>query len=177
MRLLFIYFFVFPFYSFSQEPLISSEVIEVSDIDKNELFIRGREWFSDNFKIAKDVLLITDKESGELSGKGVMRVNYVFKYLGERKFTTDVKFQMSIWAKEGKYKYELTNFYIVGEEGNIEFGLITTLNETNVTASGFNEKKLNEMYLSIKNEVESKAKLLIDDLKIKMLQKSKSSDW
>lgn len=177
MKLVFIYLIVFPYYIFSQDPITYSEVIEVSVVDKTELFIRGREWFNDNFKSSKDVLQITDKESGELSGKGIMKVDYIFKYMGERKFTTDVKFQMSVWVKDEKYKYEITNFYILGDEGNIEFGLITTSNETTKTAPGYNAKKLNEMYVSIKQEVDSKVKLLIDDLKMKMSKKSKSSDW
>ena len=177
MRLILIFLIAFPFYSASQELLEYSEIIEVSNVNKNELFIRGREWFNENFKSAKDVLQITDKESGELSGKGIMEVHYVFKYMGKREFTSNVRFQMSVWVKEGKYKYEITNFYITGDNASIEFGLITTSNETNVKFPGYSAKKLNEMYLSIKQGAELKAKLLIENLKLKMSKKSKSSDW
>ncbi len=106
------------------------------------LFERGREWFNDNFKSAKEVLQITDKENGELSGKGIMEIHYVFKYMGKREFTSNVRFQMSVWVKDGKYKYELKNFNIPGDSESIAFGLITTSNETNVKFPGYSAKKL-----------------------------------
>lgn len=177
MKLILIFLIALPFYAISQEPVEYSEVIEVSNVDKSELFIRGREWFNENFKSSKDVLQITDKESGELSGKGIMKVGYMFRFMGKRKATTNVKFQINVWVKDDKYKYEITNLYILGDSGNIEFGLITTSNETNVKSPGYNAKKLNEMYLSIKQGAELEVKLLIEDLKLKMSKKSKSSDW
>jgi hypothetical protein len=166
-----------PFIATSQEPLTYSEVIEVPEVDKSQLFVRGREWFNENFKSSKDVLQIADKETGELSGKGVMEVIFVFRYMGERKFPTDVNFQMSVWVKDGKYKYEITNFIVPESSKSIEIGLITTSNETNKTYPGYSAKKINEMYLSIKEGIERKAKLLIEDLKTKMSKKSKSTDW
>ncbi|NLH46839.1 MAG: DUF4468 domain-containing protein, partial [Acholeplasmataceae bacterium] len=68
MRLILILLIVFPLYTFSQEPVNYSEAIEVPNVEKNELFLRGREWFNDNFKSSKDVLQVIDKETGELSG-------------------------------------------------------------------------------------------------------------
>ncbi len=175
MKLLFVFLITLPFYAISQEALSFSEVIDVSGVGKNELFIRGREWFNENFKSSKDVLQITDKESGELSGKGLMEVVYTFRFLGEKKYITNVNFQMSVWVKEGKFKYEITNFIANG--GGFDFGLITTSNETNITYPGFSAKKLNETYLSMKEATIAKAKLLIEDLKFKMTQKSKASEW
>ena len=103
-KLLLIFLVAFPFCAMSQEQIAFSESIYVSEVYKNELFIRGREWFNENFNSSKDVLQIADKESGELSGKGIMNVVYAFRYLGERVFTTEVRFQMSVWVKDGKYK-------------------------------------------------------------------------
>lgn len=167
----------FPSLVFSQEPLSYSEAIEVSGVNKDELFIRGREWFNDNFKSSKDVLQITDKESGELSGKGILEVICVYRYLGERQFTSIVNFQMNVWVKDGKFKYEMTNFLTSSSDKCVGVGLITTSDETKATYPGFNAKKMNEIYLSIKQGIEVKAKLMIEDLKIKMSKKSKSTDW
>lgn len=167
----------FPFLVFSQVPLTYSEAIEVSGVNKDELFIRGREWFNDNFKSSKDVLQIADKESGELSGKGIMEVIYTYKYMGTRTFPANVNFQMNVWVKDGKFKYEMTNFSVPGGRESINFGLITTSDETDKKYPGLNAKKMNEMYLSIKQGIEVKAKLMIEDLKIKMAKKSKSTDW
>jgi len=168
---------IFPFLVFSQEPLSYSETIEVSGVNKDELFIRGREWFNANFKSSKDVLQIADKESGELLGKGIMEVVCTYRYLGERKLTSVVNFQMNVWVKDGKFKYETTNFLVPGKSEDIDFGLITTSDETKKTFYGLNAKKMNEIYLSLKKGTEAKAKLMIEDLKLKMSKKSKSSDW
>ncbi len=177
MKLLLTFFLFFPLTILSQEALTLSEVIQVSNTDKNELFIRGREWFNNNFKSSKDVLQISDKETGELLGKGIMKVNYTWRYMGEKQSIIEVSFQMNIWVKDNRYKYELTNFNTIEDGMNINFGLITISNETNVKYSGFNEKKLNEMYLSIKQGTITKANQLIKDLKHKMEQESSSSDW
>ncbi|MBV5313192.1 MAG: DUF4468 domain-containing protein [Prolixibacteraceae bacterium] len=179
MKLLIILLVVFPFIVFSQEPVTFSEVVEVSNVNKDELFIRGREWFNGHFKSSKDVLQVADKESGELLGKGIMEVIYTYKLMGEREASTDVNFQLNVWVKDGKFKYEMTNFFVSGSssKGSIGFGLITTSDETQVTYPGLSAKKINEMYLSIKNGTEVKAKLVIADLISKMNKNSKSTEW
>jgi hypothetical protein len=177
MKLIISILTILPFWAFSQEPLRYSEIIEVPAVNKDELFIRGREWFNENFKSAKDVLQINDKENGELSGKGIMEVPFELNYVGKMKYFTFVRFQMSVWVKDEKYKYELTNLDIIGDSNNIQFGLITTSNETSVKSFGYSAKKMNEMYLSIKQGAELKAKLMIEDLLAKMSKESKSSDW
>ena len=163
--------------SYCQTPLLFSEIVEVSGATKDELFIRGREWFNENFKSAKEVLQIADKESGELSGKGIMTVDYVLKYMGTHTYKNNVNFQMSIWVKEGKYKYEMTDFVTSSSDKTYSFGLITSSDETNVKIPMYSEKKINEMYLSVKQNTVIKAQSLIEDLKIKMSKNSKSSGW
>ncbi len=173
-------FFLFNYYLVSgqQEPLTYTETAEISGVNKDDLFIRGREWFNENFKSSKEVLQIADKESGELLGKGIIEVSYVYRYLGERRFTTDVNFQMNLWVKDGKYKFEMTNFLVpFNNKESAYSGLITTLDETEKTYPNISAKKMNEIYLSIKKGTEAKAKLMIEDLKLKMSKKSKSSDW
>lgn len=154
-------------------PFVISEVIEIKNVDKNELFVRGREWFNENFKNSKEVLQIQDKETGELSGKGIFTISYVFHYMGEKTAKTNVSFLLSLWVKDGKYKYELTNLV----ETELGFGTITVSDETKHKLSGFNEKKMNDMYKSIKTSAIEKSQSLIDDLKKKMSMTSKSSDW
>ncbi len=176
-KILLLLLIVVPVISYTQEKLIFEEVIDEGDTNKGELFIRGREWFDENFKSAKDVLQIQDKENGELSGKGIMSVEYEWRYMGKRKSFTDVSFRMNLWVKDGRYKYEMTDFYVMSDTRSIEFGNLTSSNETNVKFPGYNRKKLNEMYLSIKTGAIVKAKAMIGELKLKMDKKSKSSDW
>lgn len=167
---------------FSQEPLSYSEVIEVSNVDKNELYIRGREWFNENFKSVNDVLQINDKETGELVGKAYFQVACVYELMGKSvKVPAGVFFQISIWVKDGKYKYEFKDFNVPGSKDMssliIGLGTITTSDSTQYKFLKTPEKRMNEIYLSVKTNTVLKSKSLIDSLKEKMSQKSKTTDW
>jgi len=180
-RIIIILLLAAPFSVYSQEPLSYSEVIEVSGVDKNELFIRGREWFNENFKSSKDVLQIMDKETGELAGKAYMVVDCTFKLMVVRTVPAGVYFQVNLWIKDGKYKYEISNFNVPGGENfstlMVNLGVITTSNETTKIVHGVPAKRLNETYSSIKASTEQQALLLIMNLKEKMSKSSKSTNW
>lgn len=181
-RIIFILISLLPSLVYSQEPISFSEVVEVSGVDKNELFIRGREWFNENFKSSKDVFQINDKETGELVGKGFFSADCTYKLMGRKvSMPAGVYFQISIWVKEAKYKYELKNFNIPGSNDPytliFNLGPITTSDETETKIPGVTEKKMNEVYLSVKKSALSKSQLLIESLKTKMANKSKSIDW
>lgn len=87
--------------------------------------------FNENFKSSKHVLQIEDKETGELAGKGTMEVQFIIKYLGERSYPSDVDFKMNVWVKDGRYKYQITDFIAKSnDKQSLNFGLITTSDET-----------------------------------------------
>lgn len=180
-RIIFFIIIILPLCVYSQEPLSYSEVVEVPTTDRNELFIRGREWFNENFKSSKDVLQIIDKETGELAGKAYMEVTCTFNMMGAKKIPAGVHFLVNLWIKDGKYKYEISNFTVPGENDGltlrIGFGQITTSNEANIKVKNVPQKRLNEAYLSIKHATEQRATFLIENLKEKMSKSSKSSDW
>lgn len=134
--------------------------------------------FNENFKSSKHVLQIEDKETGELAGKGTMEVQFIIKYLGERSYPSDVDFKMNVWVKDGRYKYQITDFIAKSnDKQSLNFGLITTSDETDYRSVLMNQKKLNESYLSLKGGVEQQAQLLINSLKTKMAQESNASNW
>lgn len=78
-------------------------VVQVDSIDKNTLYTRAKKWFVDNYKSAKDVIQLDDKETGEITGKGNFKINY---------YTRDpyISHTISIFVKDGRYKYLITNF-------------------------------------------------------------------
>lgn len=183
MKRLFLFFsLIFPTVIFSQEPIKFSEVITVDSASKSELFIRGREWFNDNFKSSKDVLQIQDKETGELVGKGFFLVNCTYTLMGKQvTVPAGVYFQVSLWLKDNRYKYEFVNFNVPGSKDMssimMNLGTITESNETTLKIPNLPQKRANEVYLSIKNNTIEKAKFLIESLKQKMSLQSKSTDW
>jgi hypothetical protein len=166
-----------PFFGFTQEPLTFIGVVEVPGISKDELFIRGREWFNETFKSSKDVIQIADKETGELSGKGMTVVKSVYNYGKERIAYSDTDFSMSVWMRDGKYRYEITSFIMHAAFNGFDFGLITTANETTLKIPLTSEKKANEIYLAAKKGTETRALEIIEDLKLKMEKPSKVTNW
>jgi hypothetical protein len=178
IRQYFLLLILVPLFGFTQEPLTFIGVVEVPGISNDELFIRGREWFNETFKSSKDVIQIADKETGELSGKGIMEAKRIYKYFGEERVCiVIINFSMSIWVRDGKYRYEISNFFVPQSATLWELGLITTSNETNTKWPMVSKKKMNEEYLYVKAGTEIRALEIIEDLKLKMEKPSKVTNW
>ena len=91
-----------------------SKVVWVdSSLLKLELFSRAREWFAKAFKSSNNVIQMEDKENGKIVGKGLTQV-YCKSLGGDRK-SGFINFTLSIYIKDGRYKYEITDFYHSGQ--------------------------------------------------------------
>ncbi len=100
--------------SFDADTVLSyNEIVKIYGVNKNELFSRSRKWFDNSFKDYKAVININDKESGELSGKGIMHFDILWQYMGKNYLPIDVEFYTTIKVKDGKYRYEFTNFKVI----------------------------------------------------------------
>ena len=84
-----------------------SEVVKV-DGNKDELYSRAREWFAKTYNSAQSVIQMDTKD--KIVGKALMQVYYKGGDFGYINYT------VSIYLKDGKYKYEITDFYHTGEE-------------------------------------------------------------
>ena len=49
-------------------------VADVAGVSKEELYKRARKWFVKTYASPKDVLQLSDKETGELTGKGILDI-------------------------------------------------------------------------------------------------------
>jgi hypothetical protein len=79
-------------------------VVEVPGATQAQLYSRAYEWVAKNFNSAQNVIQMQDKESGKIIAKGVVKA-FVKKYdSGYNSFT------LSLYLKDGKYKYDITNF-------------------------------------------------------------------
>lgn len=88
-----------------------TDVIQVEDVTKDELYSRAREWFVTCYNSAEDVLQMDDKESGKLIGKA-------FKDIIIQSMGIPVKIKMyytiSIYLKDGRYKYSISDIEYQG---------------------------------------------------------------
>ena len=73
-----------------------SEIINIDGVSKEELFIRARDWCSNNLRS----LQIQDKETGELSAKGISFGIITFRMLGTNKAKATFDFNLNIWVKD-----------------------------------------------------------------------------
>jgi len=148
-----------------------SEVVFLdSSITKQELFSRAREWFAKAYKSSLNVVQMEDKESGKIIGKALMQVYH--KALGANYPSGYINYTISIYLKDGRYKYEITNFYHSGEytgSGNKipDYGACEEMINTTKKTMGISYQKTFNYYLF---QMDRDIKVLISDLKSSMIK-------
>jgi hypothetical protein len=115
LKLTFIAIFLFSkFNLFSQEdstklPLTFTKVLKFDSIfSKEQIFNSAQIWISKNFNSSLFVVEVKDKEAGILSCNG--NVDYAPKGIANYTYNGIIEFSFSIFVKNGKLKYEFTNF-------------------------------------------------------------------
>lgn len=145
-----------------------------STISQYELYSRGREWFAKTYNSATDVIQMEDKEAGKIIGKALMPVYW--KALGMSGEGGHIRYTISVYFKDGKFRYEIADF--IHEERNPESGRIfRTSCEEMMRESRKQRKKITDGYLS---QLDANVKELIVDLtnslSVKPIAK-KEEDW
>lgn len=176
--------FSIPLFCNAQQPMYFSEVVKVdSTTNKEELFSRARSWFSSHYIDSKAALDVQDKETGELLGNGSMDVMAI--QTGSNQFPYGiVTYNFKIIVKDGRYKYEFSNFIhkqVTYELGYIDYGLLTT---STTAPEGkrcplCGDKINNKCWNSIRENVIKKMESHIASLKSEMLQNigAKKEEW
>lgn len=82
------------------------KVIDVDSAKKNDLYIRAKLFFAEQFKSAKEVIQLDDKEQGIILGKGLTKISYwnIFSKTYEDLFFT-LKFEL----KDYKFRYTISD--------------------------------------------------------------------
>lgn len=180
LAVIMIFFFSFGFTQQSDSTLTYTEVVTVDGLVKDQLFVKGRQWFNDAWKSSKDVLQITDKETGELSGKGIISTYYDYKPpMGASvKVPVDFNVSISIYVKDGRYKYEFTNFKAVeGTDGMSALGILTKSSISPVKFSFSSQKKSDAIYQSLKLHLNERLIEMIATLKNTMASMKSKTDF
>jgi hypothetical protein len=158
------------------DTLISfSDVISIDSTAKEHLFQRARQWYNRTFVSSKDVLQIADKQTGELSGKGIIKSYYDYKIFGnEKPYECYYRFSLEIKVKDNRYKYMFSNF-IVEETLTPGLGMPFPLTSSDKSPKSFpmiSQKKVDAMYVSMKKHLTEKVAVLIMTLKTEMAKKN-----
>lgn len=140
--------------------VIYTDVINSDSINKNELYKRGKKWFVETYKSGKDVIQIDDKESGEIIGKGFFEAT-----IGSTNHV-EIFQTISFQFKEGRYKYEIRDFYIKHNiDGNYRDDLIETYSIPS-----------KDYAISFFNQINDETKLLIESFK-KYIRTKPKEEW
>ena len=103
--------------SFAQLPIDSgTHLITYSGIvnasgNQDELYSRAREWFAKTYNSSMKVIQMDSKD--KIVGKALMQVYQ--KSFGLNTESGYINYTISIYIKDGRYKYEINNFYHTGE--------------------------------------------------------------
>ena len=177
MKILFI--ILLPILSFAQKEIPNLPIDSVTQLitytgvvqvtgNKDELYSRAREWFAKAYNSSLNVIQMDDKE--KIIGKALMTV-YWKNLVGVTSEAGNVNYTISIFFKDGKYKYEITNFYHTGNQYISDIGSC----EKMMTEKRRSYKKT---YDYILNQVNENINNLIFSLKEGMeKQADKAKDW
>ena len=158
-----------------------TEVLNIdTSITKQELYSRAREWFAKTYNSSQSVIQMDDKENGKIVGKALTQVYH--KAMGSNFPSGHINYTISIYLKDGRFKYEITNFYHTGQfvsGGNriADFGPCEEMINTKKKTWGMSYQKTFNYYLA---QLDTKTKSLINDLKESMSNKNlgnKKNDW
>jgi hypothetical protein len=150
-------------------------------VSKQELFSRAREWFAKTYKSSTNVIQMEDKESGKIVGKALLSV--YFTALGTKQQGGYINYTISIYFKEGRYKYEITDFYHTGVYVNSTVGKEPdggSCEKLIIEQKGFWGNSYKRTYERFLFQMDENIKALIEDLKEAMTIKvtnTKKDDW
>lgn len=83
-------------------------VVIDSTTSKDVLFSRAKRWVAENFNSAQTVIQNEDKDAGNL----IMKAGFSYmQVVPLAKFDAFMHYTFSLSFKDGKFKYDLTNFY------------------------------------------------------------------
>jgi len=187
MRKLFILLFLFPILCFSQTidntkynidgsilcdivPLkdgkaFYSNVVNVENTTKDNLYSHAKIWFADTFKSAQNVIQLDDINAGKIIGKGSVLLTNNNEYL---------KFTLAINVKDGRYKYEIYDLFMLTFKGMIPT-MKEELFEKYFEKCDCKKKKNNTMLTVINNNLNA----LINTLEVEMRKATinNEDDW
>jgi len=154
-----------------------SGIVNVTGATKEELYLRARDWLSNNLQS----LQIQDKQTGELSAKGIGQGPITFRFLGTNVANAIFSFNANIWVKDGKYMYTFANiintsitYYTTTtkNDGELPAGKLYKSKHSKTKILGLSQTRSDETYQSAKDEFDKIEKGLVASLMAEMERSS-----
>jgi hypothetical protein len=154
-----------------QEKVISyTGVVNIdSSTSKDILFSRAKRWVAENFNSAQTVIQNEDKEAGNL----ILKAGFPYmQVVPLSKFDAFMHYTFSLSFKEGKFKYDITNFY--PECDNRNYPNMTEAPEPN---KQFRDAFGKKGWAKTKEIIAEKMPKMVDSLIAYMKNDDKGKDW
>jgi len=108
-----------PPYDTALKKIIYTEVVQVPGASKDLLYDRAIRTLGEMYHYANDKFAEKDKANGKIVFNGYTRVIYKIDNGTNMTDPDLIKYKFTLWFKDGKYKYEITDFII--NRGNVPF--------------------------------------------------------
>lgn len=141
-----------------------SEVIDMPNLSKTELYKRCKRWFAVAYKSAKDVIQ-SDSED-EVIGKGAFDYSFVLNNYGA---TYSCTYTIVVNLKENKYRYKISGAMVSNPAGTYPVGNLVTGYQDAKNKIG---KKSCKVQL---DSIDANFKALVDSLKKAMA--TEKDEW
>jgi hypothetical protein len=156
--------------------IVYTEIVNVDSTNLKELYVRAHTWFANNFKSAKSVIQLDDKEAGKIIGKGYFLAGIPKSNSGVVKsaISVSVYFTVDIQVKDGRYRYLFSDFSCIRFEAT-EYETTYDLLSTSFIKNAIWQKSLDKDWLEIKQDINSRILNIIETLKKAM--KTSTNNW
>lgn len=173
---------VMSFLTYGQTTLTYTDVVKVDNVPKDALYSRAISWFATSYNNSKAVLQLENRIEGQIIGKATMPYNPTV-YATSARTIGVINYTIKIFLKDGRYKYEITDFIHVPTGSNdcsgLSFGIITTNTTSPIQQKGQFKNWNNKVWNDIQNQIENNITPLIENLELKMNQKTEinNDNW
>jgi len=164
---------------FCQELKYEAVVKLDSTVTKDELYNRARSWVRKTFNKKNSIIEVDNKASGEIIASGIVDYRKRKNYFGASCVEGPVRLTLSIYVKDGRYKYVFHSFDHKGSGGSgcrhTDYGIITLDDKAPKPSWG---EPRDKAWNDIKAFISETVQLNVTDLKEAMNKPHEtSSDW
>ncbi|MDJ1468147.1 DUF4468 domain-containing protein [Xanthocytophaga flava] len=148
-----------------------TEVVEVPGMTKDQLHAKANEWLAKTYKSANDVIQMNDKEAGKIIAKGTTK-SYLHS-MGKDWDAGYFRHTLTLSFKDGKFRYEFTDFTHDGTGGN---GTVSMGPVEGEKGAGGMSAPNTKQWKTMKEDLDKRMKAIVEELKKAMIS-TKDSEW
>ena len=179
MKIKFLYFLLLASGTVFSQDLKYEEIVNVSLVNKDELYNNVRTWALQKFKTNENIITTEDQKLGEISGIGKFDYRADKKYMGYSCVEGPIRFKFSLFFKDGRYKYIFHSFIHTGSGGpgckRVDYGQLKLSDKAPITGKMIaDDYAWNDVKEKTKDKIES---ILLELKNIATKKNESNTNW